>query len=84
MNLQNPLWTGLARYGSDRDSIAIELVKACEEVSKLKQQLTKSRQRLKKLQAKRDHHLRERDRYRDLYAEAQKRIQELSAKTPGF
>jgi hypothetical protein len=39
---------------------------------------------LKKLQAKRDHHLRERDRYRDLYTEAQKRIQELSAKNPGF
>lgn len=66
------------------EPLRIELVKACEEVSKLKQQLTKSREQLKKLQAKRDHHLRERDRYRDLYTEAQKRIQELILKNPGF
>lgn len=68
----------------DRDALAIELAKAREELAKLKRQLTKSREQLKKVQVKRDHHLRERDRYRDLYTEAQKRIAELILKTPGF
>jgi len=66
------------------EPLRLELLKAREEVSKLKQQLTKSRHELKNVQAKRGHHLRERDRYRDLYTEAQKRIAELSAKNPGF
>lgn len=66
-----------------------ELLKACAELAELKaeaERLRKQSQRLraqlKKLQAKTKHHLSERDRYRDLYAKADKALREESARHP--
>lgn len=52
------------------------------EVASLREQNTKLRHQLKNVQAKRDHHLRERDRYRDLYNNALKQLQ--AARHPNF
>ncbi len=54
------------------------------EVERLRKQNQQLRAKLKKLQAKTKHHLSERDRYRDLYAKADKALREESARHPNF
>lgn len=68
-----------------------ELLKACVELAELKAEAERLRKqnkelhtKLAKLKAKTAHHLRERDRYRDLYTEAHRRVQELTAKYVEF
>ena len=54
------------------------------ELERLRKQNQQLRAKLKKLQAKTKHHLSERDRYRDLYAKADKALREESARHPNF
>lgn len=68
-----------------------ELLKACAELGaatteaeRLRKQNRELHAKLAKLKAKTTHHLRERDRYRDLYTEAHRRVQELTAKYVEF
>ncbi len=55
-----------------------------EELLRVRKQNQQLRAKLKKLQAKTKHHLSERDRYRDLYAEATKALKAASARHPNF
>jgi hypothetical protein len=55
-----------------------------EELLLLRKQNGELHAKLKRLRAKMKHHLAERDRYRDLYNEAAKKLQADSARHPNF
>ncbi len=60
------------------------LRQSLKENERLRKQNRELHAKLVKLKPKMAHHLRERDRYRDLYTEAHRRVQELTAKYVEF
>ena len=61
-----------------------ELLKACAENAELVKQKNLLGTKLAKTKEKMAHHLRERDRYRDLYLEAQRKLRDAIVNNPDF